>query len=73
MEGWMVIEWGVRWCSYVVRAGPVDGCVLGRALGCSHCFLQYSNVTVVSDRNTAVRMGHAQLSSCLASQKIQDK
>ena len=31
MEGGMVIEWGVRWCSYVVHAGPVNRCPLGRA------------------------------------------
>ena len=37
--------------------------------GASH----HSRVTVVSDRNTAVRMGHTQLLSCLANRKIQDK
>ena len=40
--------------------------------GCGGPFWCFS-VTVVSDRNTAVRMGHAKLSSCLASWKIQAK
>lgn len=35
--------------------------------------LCYLRVTVVSDHNTAVRMGHAKLSSCLANRTMQDK
>lgn len=57
--GWGAFDWHVP---VLLLVG------VGEATSCRH-----SNVTVVSDRNTAVRMGHAQLLSCLANRKIQDK
>ena len=49
----------MRWSVYFLCVGN----------GASH----HSRVTVVSYRNTAVRIGHAKLSSCMANRKIQGK
>lgn len=53
--GWGAFDWRVP---VLLLVG------VGEATSCRH-----SNVTVVSDRNTPVRIGHAQLLSCLANRK----